>query len=385
MKDADIQKDLDNTTRKSWRRKAIRIIKPTNLTSSELQIPLEVQENFRSLFGNKSSASRKETSNCHDRPEMCSTLAGTVNFVEEQYEALPKSKESFSLIGLDLKTEFSPLKSTSEYALTNFEDIVIRGNFLQNKKVTTKMRDLLISWMRDICSQIETSRETFHLAVLILDRFISCTDYSNKNNFQLVGTVCMQIANKLQGRIYVPSSSLLQASENIFTLSQLIEMERLITVSLEFRLLTNTLVDSVVLLMTRWDEFVDVDQKASGKFWVPNISNFAKLTKVFFMCDMVLFNWKYINLERRRIALAIIYLIVRKGLIDERTRNIELTEKEKEKADEIFNRFISFCESKETVESLKKELNVVEPIFEKKFKLKEIGSMSNLINKNVVY
>jgi hypothetical protein len=64
------------------------------------------------------------------------------------------------------------------------------------------MRAVLLDWMMEVSAEFGLKRETFHLAVWYVDRFLSLQSCVKKEDFQLVGLVAMFIAAKAE----VPST-----------------------------------------------------------------------------------------------------------------------------------------------------------------------------------
>ena len=48
----------------------------------------------------------------------------------------------------------------------------------------------------EVCSELTLKRETFHLAVNYVDRFLSRNASVKKEEYQLIGLTCMYIAAK---------------------------------------------------------------------------------------------------------------------------------------------------------------------------------------------
>ena len=63
---------------------------------------------------------------------------------------------------------------------------------------TIRNRAIVIDWMREFANDHHLDNETYHLSVLLLDRFLvksECEGYS-KNKFQLIAMICLMIAIK---------------------------------------------------------------------------------------------------------------------------------------------------------------------------------------------
>ena len=62
-----------------------------------------------------------------------------------------------------------------------------------------KMRSVLLSWMTEVCEVYKLHRETYYLAIDLLDRFLSVSQQEvAKNNLQLVGITALFVAAKIE-------------------------------------------------------------------------------------------------------------------------------------------------------------------------------------------
>ena len=58
------------------------------------------------------------------------------------------------------------------------------------------MRTILLDWMMEVCSEFTLKRETFHLSVNYVDRYLSKVRNIEKYRLQLIGLSAMYIASK---------------------------------------------------------------------------------------------------------------------------------------------------------------------------------------------
>ena len=59
------------------------------------------------------------------------------------------------------------------------------------------MRAILVDWMSELCYNYSLHRVTFHIAVSILDRYLSQVYTTKRSEFQTLGAVCVLLATKL--------------------------------------------------------------------------------------------------------------------------------------------------------------------------------------------
>jgi len=72
-------------------------------------------------------------------------------------------------------------------------------SFMENQCfITGKMRLILVDWMFNASCRLSLQRETVHLAINVLDRYCGSNKDINREDYQLVGIVCLWIATKLE-------------------------------------------------------------------------------------------------------------------------------------------------------------------------------------------
>ncbi|KAL3124658.1 hypothetical protein niasHT_009245 [Heterodera trifolii] len=76
--------------------------------------------------------------------------------------------------------------------------------FSRQKKINAKMRAMLLDWLMDVCADKQLHRETFHLCIDYIDRFIALSDHQMQpQRLQLFGSTALVIASKVE-EIYPP-------------------------------------------------------------------------------------------------------------------------------------------------------------------------------------
>jgi len=79
-----------------------------------------------------------------------------------------------------------------------------RSNFLDvHPAITVKMRSVLCDWLIEVCEVYHLHRETYHLAIAYVDKFLCNTSNLPKNKLQLLGVSALFIAAKIE-EIYPP-------------------------------------------------------------------------------------------------------------------------------------------------------------------------------------
>ncbi|XP_063357982.1 G1/S-specific cyclin-E [Cydia amplana] len=75
--------------------------------------------------------------------------------------------------------------------------------FDNHPNLQPRMRAILLDWLNEVCEVYKLHRETFHLTVDYVDRYLSNTDDVPKGRLQLIGITCLFIAAKVE-EVYPP-------------------------------------------------------------------------------------------------------------------------------------------------------------------------------------
>lgn len=92
----------------------------------------------------------------------------------------------------------------SRYLFEREIDLMSRKNFeyMSNQGfIQPRMRKILFEWIIEVSSQLHFKRSTFHLAVALLDTFLSKYSNLEVNKLQLTGVTCLIIAAKFEVKI----------------------------------------------------------------------------------------------------------------------------------------------------------------------------------------
>ncbi|XP_045775969.1 G1/S-specific cyclin-E isoform X1 [Maniola jurtina] len=75
--------------------------------------------------------------------------------------------------------------------------------FDNHPNLQPRMRAILLDWLNEVCEVYKLHRETFHLTVDYVDRYLTNTDNVQKGRLQLIGITCLFIAAKVE-EVYPP-------------------------------------------------------------------------------------------------------------------------------------------------------------------------------------
>jgi len=103
-----------------------------------------------------------------------------------------------------------------------------------------KMRSILLDWLMEVCREFEMQRETFHLTVNIVDRFLSCVSEVHKNRLQLVGVAALFVASKVE-EVYPPKANeFALITDGAFSIMEIYKMERLVLRKMDWDVISVT-------------------------------------------------------------------------------------------------------------------------------------------------
>ncbi|KRX03099.1 Cyclin-like protein [Pseudocohnilembus persalinus] len=138
--------------------------------------------------------------------------------------------------------------------------------YIENKQknLTSDMRVVLFDWIMQVASEYYLKRETFHIAINILDRFLSSEVNLKTSQFQIVGLVCLIISAK-QEEIYPPKvKEFLLATENSYTTDDVLCWEKRILNILSWQTNPPTLNMWGNFYLLQWDMYIENSEFASN-------------------------------------------------------------------------------------------------------------------------
>jgi cyclin A len=125
--------------------------------------------------------------------------------------------------------------------------------------MTVEMRFILVDWLNQVSSDYSLKRQTFHKAVMMIDRYLEkCKEKVKVSDFQMIGITCLHMSAKLE-EIYPPHiNSFAESTNDSVSTEQMNKMEVKISIVLGFNFdQFQTYHDWSTWFMMRWDEYVD--------------------------------------------------------------------------------------------------------------------------------
>lgn len=132
------------------------------------------------------------------------------------------------------------------------------------QEIKPNMRQIVTSWMLEVCMDQNCQANTFLLSCNIMDRFLSQLNIK-KSQFQLVAAATMFIASKLADACPITGSELVRYTNDTYKLSELLEMELLILSKLKWDLSAVTPYDFLEHLLRLLQDDVSLLQKTNAE------------------------------------------------------------------------------------------------------------------------
>ncbi|CAH0690950.1 unnamed protein product [Chilo suppressalis] len=108
--------------------------------------------------------------------------------------------------------------------------------FEKHPNLQPRMRAILLDWLNEVCEVYKLHRETFHLTVDYIDRFLTNTEDLQKSRLQLIGITCLFIAAKVE-EVYPPKiGEFAYVTDGACTTEEILEQELLILKILSWNL-----------------------------------------------------------------------------------------------------------------------------------------------------
>ncbi|GLV40751.1 Cyclin E [Carabus blaptoides fortunei] len=169
--------------------------------------------------------------------------------------------------------------------------------FRRMKNFNANMRSILIDWMMEICSVYRMQRNTFHLAMDYLDRYIGRVETVPSNRLQLLGITCIFIAAKLMEVSPPLTTELASLTDGACEATDIKTFEIEILSKLQWDMLPNTLNFWLYRYLSRW---ADLIQYRNSIAFFPKLWNylFIKASLIIDLCsldkEIVLYPYSFI-------------------------------------------------------------------------------------------
>ncbi|GAB1222503.1 hypothetical protein ENUP19_0113G0011 [Entamoeba nuttalli] len=173
---------------------------------------------------------------------------------DEQIEDIDQYEKDHFLMRYEPKN----IKEITDNLFKSEKDLQIAPDLLQKQvHITAVTRNILLDWLF-LVSQDEfaTTIETYLLTVATFDDFISRKTTIPKSEVQLVGVACLHLCVKFQEISYPNVDEFIIISRGAYTKNQLLEMERVICKTIDFRFVRPLSIE----FLRRFDKAANADE-----------------------------------------------------------------------------------------------------------------------------
>ncbi|KAJ2863775.1 G1/S-specific cyclin-E2 [Coemansia aciculifera] len=128
----------------------------------------------------------------------------------------------------------------------------LKNGMSRHPELSSRMRPILVDWLMEVSTDYRMHRQTLHLTVQYLDRFLANTDLQvEPSMLQCYGTACLSIAMKAEEQRAPSLSELTDFSKDAFTRDQLKQAEIDVLAALGWHLAVPTLFEFLCLVFQR--------------------------------------------------------------------------------------------------------------------------------------
>lgn len=215
----------------------------------------------------------------------------------EQDEAEDDEPGANDIYDIDEQDASNP-QYVTEYVHEIFEcikekelQVRIPHNYMstQQKELAPRHREILVNWICEVYLQLRLLSETLFLTVDIVDRLLSCRTVT-KSKLHLVGLGALMIASKFEETYAPPISDLRICSENAYTESEMLRVERVILNALDF----NFCIPTPLMFLRRYSKAAQSDS--------------ATHTLSKYICELSVVAYDMIQFLPSHIAVAAVFL-----------------------------------------------------------------------------
>ncbi|CAG9316058.1 unnamed protein product [Blepharisma stoltei] len=180
-------------------------------------------------------------------------------------------------------------------------------------EITPSMRLMLADWMIKAAHDFSLNRETFQIALSIVDKTLSNFKVS-KGTFQLLGIASLIISSKLE-ELHPPTISDFVLYVGAFSQKEIYSMEKRILKNLGWRILPATLNHWCNWLMAQWDDFVvHTIKEFDIRFKRADKKSYRLYREVIGILDGAILDSSHLNHSQPKLVAACIYLVLQREI-----------------------------------------------------------------------
>ncbi|KAM3142797.1 hypothetical protein pb186bvf_005181 [Paramecium bursaria] len=168
------------------------------------------------------------------------------------------------------------------------------------------MRAILLDWMMEVSSEFLMKRETYHLAVMYVDKYLSKLTIL-KSELQLLGVTSMFIASKMEEVYPAKAIDFSKSADYGYTSEQILEMELKIYKVLQWHLNPPTLNLWLGFYTGQWDLFI---KDSSKKFRQPGEDSYQNFRTLYQLIDCAQLDIQSLSHKPRSLIAGFMYLVL---------------------------------------------------------------------------
>eukprot|EP00794_Sanderia_malayensis_P018791 gene18791-20682_t len=198
-------------------------------------------------------------------------------------------------------------------------------NYLsKHPSLQVRMRSILLDWLIEVCEVYRLHRETYHLAVDFVDRYLATQNNIAKQRLQLIGVTSLFIASKIE-EIYPPKlTEFAYVTDGACTCEEITKQELLILQALSWKLSPVT-PNSWLTMYLQINQHENNNgrtrrsKESSNQFEFPNLYQPLKLSRFSQLVDLSLLDVGSLKFTYSVLVSACIYHLLPEANITELT------------------------------------------------------------------
>jgi Cyclin, N-terminal domain len=278
-----------------------------------------------------SSTSTTDASNTFFHQDIQNEVDNDMDLVYDRLDALVHQEKSYKVrdyIGRRMNrrnhsilyqdaddTEYSESRTGDDYDdlydadidRTESDDVAVPFD------VDASCREKMCEWSYKICDHFHTSREIVTIAFNYLDRFNDITR-CDRTAFKLASMTCLYIATKINHNKQISVATLSDLSRNEFTAQHIMQMERVILSTLDYKMNPPTIqvflqqyqlvfpIQSIVKLLEYRNDLQGNDELSIATSMMNDI--FDRAT---YYSELVVYDYSFITKQRHLIAISCVF------------------------------------------------------------------------------
>ena len=224
-----------------------------------------------------------------------------------------------------------------------------------------RMRAILLDWMIEVSAEYGLKRETFHLSVTYIDRYLSLQPNVSRTDFQLVGATALFLASKIE-EIYPPKiTDITKSCDNGYTGAQIIAQENHMLHILKWSLNSPTLNSWANWYLSQWDLYLETIPTSMNSllsngtakrlfFKRPCEESYSLFRELHQLIDCAVLDIQSLRYTQRGLLAAFMYLVLEKScmqrtakeVVEEFSRKDSSALKERSEFNKLFGEFLRF-------------------------------------------